>query len=291
TGPVWYSEGMAEMGQYWRAGESRVSCDPQAVRFLRSAEPKSLNAIVNARQITGDSWKNYCWRWALCHLLANNPNYYDRFRPLGLGILMDKPDATFEHIYGSMAKEISFEYLFFLQHFDLGYEVTLTAWDWKTKFRHATSTAAVTCTIEANHGWQASRLLVNEGDVFELTADGSWQLSEDGPLFNPFGEELDTPKPAQEEAAVKATKTKKSTTKGATKPEELGSVMLYQSPFKPGQLVGVLFNDYELSEPFAMPADGTFTAPGEGQLFLRCEDAWNKLADNTGKVNLKFKLK
>ena len=123
TGPVWYSEGMAEMGQYWRAGESRVNCDPQAVRFIRRSEPKALNAIVNARQITGDSWKNYCWRWALCHLLANNPNYYDRFRPLGLGILMDKPDATFEHVYGSMAKEISFEYLFFLQHFDLGYEI------------------------------------------------------------------------------------------------------------------------------------------------------------------------
>ena len=110
TGPVWYSEGMAEMGQYWRVGESRVHCHPQAVKFLRRSKPKTLNTIVNAREITGDSWENYCWRWALCHLLANNPNYYDRFRPLGLGILMDKPDATFDHVYGSMAKEISFEY-------------------------------------------------------------------------------------------------------------------------------------------------------------------------------------
>ena len=55
--------------------------------------------------------------------------------------------------------------------------------------------------------------------------------------------------------------------------------------------MGILFNDYELSEPFVIPADGTFTAPGDGQLFLRCEEAWNKLSDNTGKVNLKFKLK
>ena len=144
TGPIWYSEGMAEMGQYWRAGESRVNCHPEAVRYIRNTEPKSLNAIVNAREITGDSWENYCWRWALCHLLANNPNYYDRFRPLGLGLLVNKPDATFESVYGSMSKEISFEYLFFLQHFDLGYEVTLTAWDWKTKFRRATNSAPVT---------------------------------------------------------------------------------------------------------------------------------------------------
>ena len=292
TGPIWYSEGMAEMGQYWRAGESRVNCHPEAVRYIRNSEPKSLNAIVNAREITGDSWENYCWRWALCHLLANNPNYYDRFRPLGLGLLMDKPDATFESVYGSMSKEISFEYLFFLQHFDLGYEVTLTAWDWKSKFRKATSSVPVTCTIEANRGWQASKLLVKAGEVFELTAEGSWQLSDDGPLLSPFGEEAESPKPAKEGTTTnKPAKPKKAGGKAESKTEELPTMVPYESRFKPGQLVGVMFNDYELSEPFAIPNNGTFTAPADGQLFLRCEELWNKLADNKGKVSLKFKLK
>ncbi len=286
TGPVWYSEGMAEMGQYWKVGESRVTCHPQAVKFIRTSEPKSLNSIVNAPEITGDSWENYCWRWALCHLLANNPNYYDRFRPLGLGILMEKPDATFENVYGSMAKEISFEYLFFLQHFDLGYEVTLTAWDWKTKFRRATGSAAVTCTVEANRGWQASRLLVKAGDELELTVDGSWTLAADGQELNAFGVEASDVKPKKETTTSKSSKSAKSSAK-----EPLEGVMPYESNFKLGQLVGILFNDYELSEPFAIPADGTFTAPGDGQLFLRCEEAWNKLSDNTGKVNLKFKPK
>ncbi|MCX7420236.1 MAG: hypothetical protein NT013_11940 [Planctomycetia bacterium] len=290
TGPIWYSEGMAEMGQYWKAGESRVNCHPEAVRYIRSSEPKSLNAIVNAREITGDSWENYCWRWALCHLLANNPNYYDRFRPLGLGLLMDKSDATFENVYGSMSKEISFEYLFFLQHFDLGYEVTLTAWDWKTKFRRATSSVPVTCTIEANHGWQASRLLVKVDEEFELTAEGAWQLSDDGPLLNPFGEEVETPKPTNVGAAVsKATKPKKTGSKTESKQEALPTMVPYQSNFTPGQLVGVLFNDYELGEPFAIPSNGNFKAPADGQLFLRCEESWNKLADNKGKVNLKIR--
>ena len=291
TGPIWYSEGMAEMGQYWRAGESRVNCHPEAVRYIRNTEPKSLNAIVNAREITGDSWENYCWRWALCHLLANNPNYYDRFRPLGLGLLVNKPDATFESVYGSMSKEISFEYLFFLQHFDLGYEVTLTAWDWKTKFRRATNSAPIICAIEANHGWQASRVQLKAGEEFELTAEGSWQLSGEGPLLNPFGEETEAPKSAKEAAVSKPAKAKKTGGKADSKSEELPTMMPYRSTFKPGQLVGVLFNDYELSEPFAIPSEGSFTAPADGQLFLRCEEAWNKLADNKGKVNLKFKLK
>lgn len=285
AGPTWYSEGMAEMGHCWREGESRVHCLPIIVKYLRSVEPKPLGSIVNSRDQTGDSWQNYAWRWALCHLLANNPNYYDRFRPLGLGILADQPDATFAKVYGSMAQEIAFEYLFFLEHFDLGYEVTLTAWDWKTKFRHATPKVPILCSVEANRGWQASRLLVKAGEEFEVSAEGSWSLSADGPELSPFGVAL----PDQKAATTKKAATKKTS---KTEPlEELPSVWRYDSPFKPGQLVGVLFNDYELSEPFAIPADGSFVAPGEGQLFLRCEEAWNRLADNKGKVSLKFKLK
>lgn len=289
AGPTWYAEGMAEMGHCWREGESRVHCLPIIVKYLRSVEPKPLGAIVNSREQTGDSWQNYAWRWALCHLLANNPNYYDRFRPLGLGILTDQPDATFAKVYGSMAQEIAFEYLFFLEHFDLGYEVTLTAWDWKTKFRHATPKVPILCSVEAHRGWQASRLLVKAGEEFEVTAEGSWSLSVDGPELSPFGVALPDQKPATEKPATKKATTKKTS---KTEPlEELPSVWSYDSPFKPGQLVGVLFNDYELSEPFAIPADGSFVAPGEGQLFLRCEEAWNRLADNKGKVSLKFKLK
>lgn len=290
AGPTWYAEGMAEMGHCWREGESRVHCLPIIVKYLRSVEPKPLGAIVNSREQTGDSWQNYAWRWALCHLLANNPNYYDRFRPLGLGILTDQPDATFAKVYGSMAQEIAFEYLFFLEHFDLGYEVTLTAWDWKTKFRHATPKVPILCSVEANRGWQASRLLVKAGEEFEVIAEGSWSLSSDGPELSPFGDAVpDQKPPAEKPATTKKTATKKSS---KTEPlEELPSVWRYDSPFKPGQLVGVLFNDYELGEPFAIPADGSFVAPGEGQLFLRCEEAWNRLADNKGKVSLKFKLK
>lgn len=290
AGPTWYAEGMAEMGHCWREGESRVHCLPHVVKYLRGSEPKSLRAIVDSRDQTGDSWQNYSWRWALCHLLANNPNYFDRFRPLGLGILTNQPDATFEKVYGSMSKEIAFEYLFFLQHFDLNYEVTLTAWDWKTKFRHANSTTPIVCTIEANRGWQASRLLVNAGDEFELSVEGQWTLSLDGPELSPFGVEL----PDQKSPSERPATAKKTTPKKISKiepPEELPTVIPDESPFLPGQLVGVLFNDYELSEPFAIPADGSFVAPGQGQLFLRCADAWNRLADNKGKVSLKFKLK
>src|SRR4029079_2397983 len=87
TGPLWYAEGMAEMGQYWRKGDASVHCRGPVIEYLRSTAPKSIANIVEVGQFTGDPWENYAWRWALCHLLANNSNYRDRFRPMGLAFL------------------------------------------------------------------------------------------------------------------------------------------------------------------------------------------------------------
>lgn len=134
TGPTWYSEGMAECGQYWREKEDSVQIHDVVLQYLKSEEPKELIEIVAPGQQTGDSWQNYSWRWALCHLLAANPNYAARFKPLGLALLNDQP-TSFEEVYGPMAKEITFEYTFFLKHLDQGYRADLTSWDWKTKFQ------------------------------------------------------------------------------------------------------------------------------------------------------------
>jgi hypothetical protein len=58
-----------------------------------------------------------------------------------------------------------------------------------------------------------------------------------------------------------------------------------------GKLVGVIFNDYKLSEPFELGAYGSFKPPMEGDLFLRCQDKWNEIADNKGKLNVRLKVK
>src|SRR5437762_1494004 len=50
TGPLWYSEGMAEMGNYWREGDRSVNIHPGVLEYLRNSPPKSLNDIVNANE-------------------------------------------------------------------------------------------------------------------------------------------------------------------------------------------------------------------------------------------------
>jgi hypothetical protein len=256
TGPVWYSEGMAEMGNNWKVVPQKgqplaVNCEPYVVEYIKRSDPKSLNEIVNSGEMSGDSWQNYCWRWALCHLLATNPNYADRFRPLGLGMLMNKP-ASFNQTYGSMAREISFEYLFFLEHFDQGYRCDLCQWDWKTKSRKPNSVRPLISKIEANQGWQASRVLVEEGKEYQFATTGEW-------------------------------KTDKETEPVSAKGAENGQ----------GTLVGVVLfeneaDEYALSEAFELGETGRFKAPASGTLYLRCKDAWHELADNSGKVTVKI---
>lgn len=246
TGPVWYSEGMAEMGHYWKEGEKAVRCHEIVAEYIKSSKPKSLNEIINGNETTGDSWQNYAWRWALCHLLANNENYAARFRPLGLDIL-GKKGTTFEDVYGNMAQEISFEYLFFLQHLDQGFRCDLCSWDWKAKPKLAKGTLPTTATIEAARGWQSSRALLKKGEEYQFAASGNWKTAKGG-------EERDADGDSDGR----------------------------------GKLVACLFEDYELSAPFELGVYGSFTAPADGHLVVRCQDAWNELADNSGKITLKI---
>lgn len=51
-----------------------------------------------------------------------------------------------------------------------------------------------------------------------------------------------------------------------------------------GSLEAVVMRDYLLSAPVALPGNGRFHAPCDGQLYLRCRDDWSELGDNTGSI-------
>lgn len=248
TGPTWFSEGIAELGNYWRDKDNSVHLYPVVLEYLQQTEPVALTEIVDLRQQTGDSWQNYAWRWALCHMLAFNPNYAARFRPLGMDMLQDG-NETFESVYGSMAQEISFEYLQFLSHIDNGYRVDLCSWDWKTKAVPVRGKSSVQAKIDAGRGWQATRLKARAGETYEFTVEGEWQTSAEGDEVTADG-----------------------------------------NAEGQGRLIGVLFDNYELSEPFELGVTGTWTAPGDGAVYVRCRDDWNSIADNSGKLTVRFTL-
>ncbi|WP_296453700.1 hypothetical protein [Rubinisphaera sp.] len=248
TGPVWYSEGMAEIGKYWAGPDDKtVHCDPYVIKYLKTSPYKPLEELVDRDQFTGDSWQNYAWRWTLCHLLGFNDNYSQRFKPLGLALMSEQPRISFASVYGTMAKEIEFEHKLFVENMDVGYRVDLCSWDWRTKFQPLRGSRTTSVKIEADHGWQASRLEVAAGQSYSYSTNGEWTLEEDGQDITADGNDAGD-----------------------------------------GRMVGIIFHDYELTEPFELGIEGTFEAECDGKLYVRCREDWSKIADNEGTVTLKL---
>lgn len=247
TGPTWYSEGMAEVGQYWRENDKGVNAHPGVLEYLKSNDPKPLMEIIdNPLEKTGDSWQNYAWRWAVCHLLGFNENYTARFKPLGMAMLTGG-NANFNSAYGTQIPEIDFEYKLFLKDVEAGYRCDLCSWDWKTQFKVIKAKPGSLAKINAKEGWQASRGLVESGATYHVSCTGTWKTQKDGADLTVAGD-------AQGH----------------------------------GKLMGIIFKDYALGEPFEIGAAETFVAPTDGKLFLRCQDEWGSLADNTGTVSVRI---
>ena len=250
TGPTWLAEGVAELGNYWKEGEAAVDVEPGVMGYLQKAQPKRglLEIAVPGRTPSG-TWQDYAWRWALCHMLAFNPNYADRFKPLAIALMEEQPGVSFESVYGPVAKQVSFEYDQFLRHVGNGYRADLAAWPWKARFRKPQGEASLKATIKAKAGWQASGLEVDQAARYGCEATGTWKTAVAGEPCSAAG---DAAGRGRLEGAVLA-----ETDAGFT-----------------------------LSDPFALGDKGTFSAPAAGRLVLRCSDDWTQLGDNDGEVEV-----
>ena len=246
TGPTWLSEGLAELGNYWKEGDRAIDVPAPVMVTIQNATPKRklLEIAIPGRTDSG-TWQDYAWRWALCHLLANNPNYSKRFVPLAIALMEEKEGASFESVYGPVAKEISFEYDQFLNTVGNGYRSDLTAWPWNVKFQKLGSNGEMRVKIKARAGWQASKVLVEEGAAYEITADGTWKIAAAGKQLDADGE------------------------------ADGG-----------GRLAGAMLADFRLSKEIPLGKTSTLKAPAAGQLYLRCVDTWWELADNDGEITV-----
>ena len=244
AGPTWYAEGMAEMGQYWAPDQKEIQVEPVVIEYLTTAPKKDMMKIVAAGQITGDSWQAYSWRWALCHLLANNPTYSKRFLELGRN-LMAEEDDSFEKAFGKIKDHIAFEYDQFVKNFGNGYRADLCAWQWVEKPRDV-RTKTLNFTVNAQYGWQATAITLKSGSTYDfLCKKGeNWKIKKSGEDLPPDGNARGN-----------------------------------------GKLIGAIFNDFELSEPFEIGSKlQGFKPETSGLLYVRCQDKWTSIADNQGEI-------
>ncbi len=158
---------------------------------------------------------------------------------------------TFQDVFGPQVKELDFELRFFRQNLQNGYCVGLCNWDWKRKF--------------------TDRLPADRAMSVSVCADRGWQ---------PSGLTVT----ANASYAFKAEGTWQTSAKG-------DPVDADGAADGCGRLVGVLMKDYQLGKEFELGKSGSFTPSADGDLYFRCRVAWNKIADNAGKISVRLKRK
>lgn len=210
TGPDWYREGIAQVFAYNRDRDTEgglhcpgdvfadlssrrlkpickvVRCHNMSQRLFRSLVKKMDGREDKDAFLSVENWskgdvrelnrlkKEYAWYWLACYLLYHNPNYQDRFESLGQDYLAHRRD-TFDALFGSIMKQLSFEYRFTFHRFEPGYRVDLCYWEWDSTFRRARSGYAPRTRVKAARGYQASGLKVKKGRAYQVQTDGSWK--------------------------------------------------------------------------------------------------------------------
>ncbi|MBN1393567.1 MAG: hypothetical protein JW959_00855 [Pirellulales bacterium] len=160
-------------------------------------------------------------------------------------------EITFQDVFGPTAKELDFELRFFRQNLQNGYRVDLCSWDWKKKF--------------------TDRLPAGRAITVSVRADRGWQ---------PSG------------LTVAADAAYDFETEGIWKVDKKGdSIDAGGADDGRGRLVGALLKDYQLGEEFELGKSGSFTARGDGDLYLRCRTPWNKVGDGSGKIDVRLEKK
>ncbi len=221
AGPDWYKEGMAQLVAHGSDAGGQTGCQAALVRPLAGGKSCSVQEVVQAgrftvqmhdscgvmlaqrsdrqRHVPLSDWKagdaelvraaeqHYIRSWALCHLLLHNPNYAAGFRALGVSYVTRGRDS-FDSAFAPVAKEMTFEYAFFLAHLDVGYRVDLCRWDWEKRFLPLSAGQTLGVGVEAARGYQASGLTVVAGQGYQYSTVGVWGTSAAGPTTNADGD-------------------------------------------------------------------------------------------------------
>jgi hypothetical protein len=283
TGPDWYKEGMAEMAFHGRAGKMEVECDAKIIKYLRGSPRKSVHQITNAGRMNeglsrslvkmlsasaadsqiqnnarlldwkrehGDSVRSsresYHSCWALCHFLSHNPNYAKRFRQLGRGYLVPRGiDQEQPHLFPALLGSMQPE-------IDFEYRFFLDRID--VGYR------VDLCCWD----WKGEFRTIDSGQSRSARIKAACG-------YQPSGLRVVKGREYSFESS--------GTWRIADEGTELDAE---GNPQGLGRLEGVIMSGFKLTEPFELGRSGSFKAPVDGRLYLRCRDRWTEIGDNTG---------
>ncbi|MCA9067522.1 MAG: hypothetical protein KDA84_01265 [Planctomycetaceae bacterium] len=279
--PVWYMEGMAEL-----FGTHRITGNGQAqfgvmpddknafaglgrITLVQTAIEKGrFRSLDQVFDLTANDYSEneaYAWSWAMCKFLDTHPRYRKRFREMGATETRLEFIKQFRDKFDSDLDELRTEWALFAHQLDEGYQIEPTAITFQSGTPLNSPTTPVVIALDADRGWQSSGVLIEQGKKYHLTARGQFTLA-------------GQPKPWISEAN--------------------GISFRYFQGQPLGKLVGCLQTDsgttdptaYSMRQVFACGSNHTFIAPKTGTLYLRLNDDWSQLQDNSGKIQVEIAL-
>ena len=274
--PPWYVEGMAELfGTHLRddkgnytfgimpdtadrcPGWSRISVLQDEVA---AGKLPTVEQILDYKFDAFAKLPPYAWSWALCHFLNAHPRYRVPFRELAKRMMDGGFEPLATKLFAPYRRDLRDEWLLFASQIQYQHDTERSVIEFQEGVEPAATGKPSAATISAGRGWQSARVKLIAGKQYRVRATGRFTLA-------------------------------KTTKPWISEPQGISIRYFAGQPL--GRLMGLI-----RPEPDADPThrdilkfiplgpDTTFVASHGGTLYLRLNDAWNGLADNSGEVQV-----
>lgn len=275
--PVWYLEGIAESiatHSYDQDGKIRLNVIPDnknkfgglgritlIEEDVLAGPPKSMYEVMSFQPSDFiDDTRAYAWSWALCQFFDKHPQYQQQFRELSRHLQGLDFAKHLAKLTRGKQSDLNAAWLLFAKNLMHGYDVERATVSIEPGLPLASGTSQ-SVTVLSNRGWQSSRVGVEKGETYEISAEGMvtlaqqpkpWESTADGISFRYF------------------------------KGRPLGRLIMLIKPAEDADDLSPMLQEYPLG------ANATWMAPVSGTIYFRLNDSWDELADNRGQVTVKI---
>ena len=272
--PLWYLEGMAELfaahalDEDGRPSFRMIPAGPEEfvgfgrIEMIRQdIEQQDALTIARLETLTPGRFRRrqsaYAWSWSICLLADRSPKYHDLFQELGQRYPAEGFESTYQELFAPIADDFEAEWTLFTRELTYGFDVDRATIDYEKGIRPSEYETEFPSDIQADRGWQAAGIELEQGRTYQIEATGRVTLAE-------------TSKP------------------WVSNPD--GVTIRYAEGHPIGRLLGIVIGQpnapalpgRDVSPVMSFGKSATLTAPATGTLYLRVNDFRDELADNQG---------
>ncbi len=279
--PLWYLEGTAELfGTHSidEKGKATFRAMPDKLeRFLgferiemvrKAIDTGRFRSVRGVIELTNDEFTRdragpYAWSWAFCKFLDTHPRYQKRFRELGQHLVGDEFGELMQESFAPDKDVLWAEWEQFARTLEYRYDIPRSA----IAFEKGTPLIVGETRelpIRADIGWQSSKIWLEADTDYEISATGKVVLQK-----------------ALKQSDSEAEGISIYYASGRPIGRLLGAIQATEPPDEQGR--GSLRDVLDLGK------SRTIRPTIAGTLYLRVNESWGDLADNTGSFQVRVK--